>query len=517
MSNKNLFQTVSVVPVADAVNLAGGKAYSLEAKEALAQYAACGTFNGTFYATPQDNMNEVLGLLQKVEPEFVAKLAVYSREKAWMKDMPAFLIAYLSARDVSLAKRVFSHSIDNGRMVRNYAQMIRSGKLGRKSFGSAMKKAIEAWFEAQTDERIFAASIGNDPSLADVIKMVHPRPSTPSRAALYAYLIGKEYNREDLPEIVRKFEDFKANPSKDNVPAIDFQFLTSMNLSDEVWKKIAENATWHNARMNLNTFARHNVFNDREAIKKLASKLSNADMIRRSRVFPYQLLSTYLHFDAGSTLGAIREALHDAMEISIENIPDFGDIGIEIGIDVSGSMADPITGRYASVVSKVRCIDVAALIASAIKRRGRNVGTYKFDTRCTEVSIDGRDTIMTNVGKIAAVGGGTACSSFVKKLNDEQKKSDIVFIISDNMSWREYYVGSGTALQNEWKVYKRRNPNAKLILLDVAPNTTTQGKSDKDILNIAGWNDQMFPVILDFITGTSGTKAWINEIESISI
>jgi len=33
-----------------------------------------------------------------------------------------------------------------------------------------------------------SAAVGNDPSLADVLKMVHPKPATPERAALYAWL-----------------------------------------------------------------------------------------------------------------------------------------------------------------------------------------------------------------------------------------------------------------------------------------------------------------------------------------
>jgi 60 kDa SS-A/Ro ribonucleoprotein len=518
MSNKNLFVSNQVsANTANAVNLAGGKAYDLSAKEALAQFAACGTFNGTFYATPKETMDEVLGLLPKVDSEFVAKLAVYSREKAWLKDMPAFLTAYLSAKDVNLAKKIFPRTINGGVMVRNYAQMIRSGKLGRKSGGSAMKKAIEGWFDSQTDERIFAASIGNDPSLADVIKMVHPRPSTPSRAALYAYLIGRDYDSNSLPEVVKQFEAFKRSPQTVEAPDIDFRFLSSLELSTEVWTKIMENASWRTARMNINTFKRHGVLNNQANVDKLAAKIADPKAVKYAKVFPFELLSAYVHMENDVALTSIKNALHEAMELSIQNVPDFDNANIEIGVDVSGSMADPITGRYSASPSKVRCIDVAALIASVIKRRGRNVGTYTFDSRCKQVDIDGRDTIMTNVTKLAAVGGSTACSSFVRKLNEQSKTSDIVFIVSDNMSWREFYQGNGTALQSEWKAYKARNPKAKLILLDIVPNITTQAQSRDDILNIAGWNDNMFGVILDFITGTSGKTAWIKEIESIQI
>ncbi|HEY5267772.1 MAG TPA: hypothetical protein VII94_01405, partial [Candidatus Saccharimonadales bacterium] len=87
MSNKNLFSnknkksTVSakVTLPTDTVNHAGGTAYKLSDKAALAQYAMTGCFNGTFHTTDQDQLKKTLELAGKTDPEFVAKLAVYAR------------------------------------------------------------------------------------------------------------------------------------------------------------------------------------------------------------------------------------------------------------------------------------------------------------------------------------------------------------------------------------------------------------------------------------------------------
>ena len=68
---------------------------------------------------------------------------------------------------------------------------------------------MRQWLESRTDEQLLAASIGNDPSLADILKMVHPKPATPSREAMYAYILGKPYNAEALPQIVKEYEAFK--------------------------------------------------------------------------------------------------------------------------------------------------------------------------------------------------------------------------------------------------------------------------------------------------------------------
>ena len=57
------------------------------------------------------------------------------------------------------------------------------------------------------------AAVGNDPSLADVIKMVHPKPADAAREALYGWLIGKPHDAAALPEMVQAFEAFKRDPS----------------------------------------------------------------------------------------------------------------------------------------------------------------------------------------------------------------------------------------------------------------------------------------------------------------
>src|SRR5207302_10914478 len=76
-------------PRADAVNEAGGRAYALSPRHALAQLAATGTLNGVYYASADSQLETLVALAEQVEPDYLARLAVYSRERAFMKDMPA--------------------------------------------------------------------------------------------------------------------------------------------------------------------------------------------------------------------------------------------------------------------------------------------------------------------------------------------------------------------------------------------------------------------------------------------
>src|SRR5690606_10879712 len=76
MANKSLFSSASrtALPPTDTFNRAGGTAYALPAKHALAQYVATGCLNGTFYASAEEQLEAVSRLCAQVEPEFIARL-----------------------------------------------------------------------------------------------------------------------------------------------------------------------------------------------------------------------------------------------------------------------------------------------------------------------------------------------------------------------------------------------------------------------------------------------------------
>src|SRR5271167_716297 len=108
MSNKNIFKSnPGNVKDANTVNEAGGKAYVLSDKAALAQYALTGTFHATFYASDNDQLKKVLELANKCDVEFVAKLAVYARQQGLMKDTPAVLAAVVATKSSVLLKKIF--------------------------------------------------------------------------------------------------------------------------------------------------------------------------------------------------------------------------------------------------------------------------------------------------------------------------------------------------------------------------------------------------------------------------
>src|SRR5262249_37658709 len=213
MANKSLFKSITgrLLQKANVRNEAGGKAYLFSPEHALAQYAATGCTNSTYYASADDQVETVLALAQHVEPAFVAKVAIYAPHPGAMNDMPAILCSVLAVRDGALLEPIFPRVIDSAKMLRNFVQIVRSGVAGRKSLGSRPKRLVRQWLAARTDEEMFYATVGNDPSLADILKMVHPKPADKGREALYAYILARPHDAANLPQVVKDYEAFKAN------------------------------------------------------------------------------------------------------------------------------------------------------------------------------------------------------------------------------------------------------------------------------------------------------------------
>ena len=125
---------------------------------------------------------------------------------------------------------------------------------------------------------------------------------------------------------------------------------------------------------------------------------------------------------------------------------------------------------------------------------------------------------MTNAAKLASIGGGgTNCSAPLARLNRREAKGDLVIFVSDYESWVDAGGGRGTATMREWNTFKQRNPEARLVCIDVQPYRTVQAIERDDVLNVGGFSDQVFDVISEFASGQLNANHWIGVIDSVTL
>jgi 60 kDa SS-A/Ro ribonucleoprotein len=360
-------------------------------------------------------------------------------------------------------------------------------------------------------QKVFNGSIGlSDPSVADIIKMVHPKAGESDKDAIYAYLTearGWESKVENLPEDVKLFEKLKRGEAT-QIPNIPFRALTNLKLNSAQWLSIALNMPIDTLRQNLNMLATRDVFKTQSAVDQIVGKLSDSEAIRKSKILPYQLFTTFMNVDAELPV-EIKNALQDAAEIATENVPDFG--RLVLIVDVSGSMTSPITGYRGSTTSKMRCVDVAGLMASCVLRNNKNARVLAVDTSVYNPDLNPRDSIMTNAQKIAKYGGGgTDLSKPLTLLNNENWKSDLIVQVSDNMSW----AGGRWNVASEWARFKTRNPKAKMVNIDIQPYPNAQLPDNKDVLNVGGFSDAIWPAIDSFVKVGGNEADFVGFIEN---
>jgi len=545
MANKSLFASLtSRLPRANAVNEAGGHAYKLEPKHALAQVAATGTFGNAFYSTAETQLDEVLKLIDEVDDnQYLAKLALYAREKAFMKDMPAALLVALSVRDTALMHRVFDRVVDNGRVLRTVFQMIRSGQFknkagkGRVGLSSSVQRAFQGWLNTASVGKLLSASIGNDPSLRDILRMARPTPKDNARRAMFGWLTDKSIEKwapateADLPVEVQSLIAYRNSESEEAqaliagvLDNVRWDLLSDAAKGPMVWVALARKMGPQALRMNLNTLLRHDVLATSAMVDYVADRIADESEIRASKQFPYQYFAAYLNAD-DNVPQKIKTALHKAAEIACGNVPELPG-PVVIGLDTSGSMSSAVTGnRGRGATSKMRCIDVAALFAAAILRRNPDSVVIPFDTSAYDAKMDPNDSILSIAERLAKYGGGgTDCSLPLVAANQKYAKRKFagIVLVSDNESW----VGTGrhgsTAVMTAWEAFVTnqrklagKEASPKLVNIDLQPYQTVQACERADIMNIAGFSDAVFNVISAF--HADNNQRFVAEVEAIEL
>ncbi len=545
MANKSLFASMlGRLPKANAVNEAGGRAYKLEPKHALAQVAATGTFGNTFYSTAETQLDEVLKLIDEVDDnQYLAKLALYAREKAFMKDMPAALLVALSVRDTELMHRVFDRVVDNGRVLRTVFQMIRSGQFknkagkGRVGLSSSVQRAFQRWLNTASVGKLLSASIGNDPSLRDILRMARPTPKDNARRAMFGWLTDKSIDKwapateSDLPVEVQSLIAYRNSESEEaqaliagGLDNVRWDLLSDAAKGPTVWAALARKMGPQALRLNLNTLLRHGVLATSAMVDYVADRIADESEIRRSKQFPYQYFAAYLNAD-DNVPQKIKTALHKAAEIACGNVPELPG-PVVIGLDTSGSMSSAVTGhRGRGATSKMRCIDVAALFAAAILRRNPDSVVIPFDTSAYDAKIDPNDSILSIAERLAKYGGGgTDCSLPLVAANQKHAKRKFagIVLVSDNESW----VGTGrhgsTGVMTAWEAFVAnqrklagKEASPKLVNIDLQPYQTVQACERADIMNIGGFSDSVFNVISAFLADNN--QRFVAEVETIEL
>ena len=124
----------------------------------------------------------------------------------------------------------------------------------------------------------------------------------------------------------------------------------------------------------------------------------------------------------------------------------------------------------------------------------------------------------------AASGGSVLCVTGPRRSSAAQERLDalrasvgeaVEILDTEAGEWTE---AAGIMAFGDWyRIFKARNPRARLACIDLQPYATTQAKEREDILNIGGFSDQVFEVLFEFAAGRLAESHWIDAIDTVRL
>lgn len=539
------------------VNFMGEMAFKLSDKEELVSTVMTTFLTDAYYESESKVTERIMKLIDKVDPLFAAKLAIYARNEGKLRSVTHLISAYL-AKAISgteWGKRFYNKIVirpdDMSEILSCYTHLNGSDNKVEKipnSIKRGFKAALERLDAYQIDKYKMER---RDISLVDLVNIFHPK-GTQKNSEAYRRLMNGEsldglYSTKILEKEMSAAGQKTKDASKEEKEAAKHDAI--VDVLDNV-KGMPMMNLLRNLR-NIILYAPDKVY---EACKQLAT----AQKVQNSRLLPFRFATAYeevermtydykdpdtsIAFESDRTISKVSrdefvalkaqvlEAIERALQLACANIPKL-DGNVAILIDHSGSVRGDAGGHSrVSAFSNTSRAMIGNLFGTMVAYRQDNVYIGLFGDKLISVPMK-RDMKMLDFNKKsfdlgAKCGGSTEAGiyDFMRQVVKEKKKIDNVIVFSDCQ------IGKGGGFTNwygtDWsdrgahfhelfKEFRKINPNANFIVcnLNQSSGTSVFDKSQR-ILNIAGWSERIFDLIS---TQCKGWESIIKEIEAVEI
>lgn len=541
------------------VNKMGEAAYKLSPKEEFVSTILTTFLQNSYYETETETVKRIKDSMQRIDPLFAAKAAIYARDDANMRSVTHLIAGELAAMISGnkwakrFYKRIAVRPDDMAEILSYYYNVKRKGKEPIK-IPASMKKGFREKMESMDAYLIDKYKMeGRQFSLRRIMSLVHPVPTQLNQAAYNALYKGDSLSGLYTSKIFEK-EMSKTGGKQKTKKEVD-------TAKEEAISSVLDNVSGMPI-FNLLRNLRNIILYAPDRVDEACRQLTIRKKIHNSRLLPFRFLSAYEEIDKLTTssttarskvvfedekLGRqvssielatlkrkVLDALNQAMNISCENIPKL-EGRTAILVDHSGSMRGDGGGdSLVSAFSKTSSSMIANLFGTMVMMGQDNVFMGLFGDRLVPVSDFKRSKgILDNAKHIHRLGnscgGGTEqgiYDFFVDIVKNNTRVDNVIvfsdMVIGNSNRWygtgRDYTSGYSTQPGNFQKLFKdfrKVNPNANVVSVDIRQTggTSVFDKSLR-VTQVSGWSQRIFDHIK---AGTAGYKEIIKEIEAIEI
>jgi 60 kDa SS-A/Ro ribonucleoprotein len=360
-------------------------------------------------------------------------------------------------------------------------------------------------------------------TLKDIIKMAHPMPKDKAQSALFNYLtkgtLELSLNQITAIESLKKLAAAKKEISADEFAKnamrlieegrLPYEVVTGIIKPDaQIWEYLMKQMPIFATVRHLNTLDQAGVFAKPENIKWVTEKLTNADVIKNSKMLPFRFSTAYKMFKGHRNISAALETALDLSLCNLKLIPG----RTAWFLDVSGSM----TGDY---------LEIGALLGIAGLKRSPESIFLCFDHQLKYPRLNPDRSVMSNMQEVMRMrNGSTDVGMCVQYLQGQvtgtasrysfsggyaedfpaSEKATSPVVVDNIIIITDEQQNSGKPVVQRFREYRRDvNPNARLFVIDLAPyNNRVANQDETGVTFIYGWNDTVLDILQYAIEGT---------------
>lgn len=495
------------------------------------RFLILGTERGSYYVGEQSFTREAATAMKKCIDEdgirAVGLISEISAEGRAAKNGPAlFALAMATAADNVVTRRKAWEALPKVARTGTHLLNFCAYRELFGGWGRSAKRGVGAWFNSKNPDDLGYQLVKYRQregwSMADVLKLAHPKPRLFEHDQLYKWVTRDEAMVNQLPHVVEGFRKAQASDSPETTAqlirdyAIPREAVKPEHLaSPQVWRAFIEdeNMPVMATIRNLATLSRLGVLTPlSEAEAMVVSRIADRQRMRAARVHPIALLSALRIYARGHgelsrgegwiPSAAVVDALDAAFYDAFTEVQPSCKRTL-ICLDVSGSMRQPILGLNA--LSAREGAAAMALVTAATEPFFASLAftgpgsVIDSETSLLPFALSGRerlDGVVTRMERMQF--GRTDCALPMIYARESKLEVDTFVIYTDNETW----AGAEHPAQALRRYRESSGINAKLIVVGTsATEFSIADPHDRGMLDVVGFDANAPAVMADFARG----------------
>lgn len=514
-------------------NNAGGYVFEIDDMMRARRFLILGSEGNTYYQSAKtltiENATIITNLIEAGKGKELIDLVVeISSEGIARKNEPAIFVLALCLTFGD--NHVKQYTIDNfTKVIRIGTHLFQFAHTIRKlrGWGRCVKRCFEKWYmEKNVDKLAFQVIKYQGRTIEggkknskwthrDLLRLNHFKTKEKIRDQLFNYLVNgfdKNYEyKEDLC-IIGAFEAAKLVEKEETIinliinygltrEMIPTKFLNKPKVQETLFEKMGMIALVRS----LAQFTMSGLIDQYNTsfLNRLESKLTNVELIKKSKIHPLQILDALFTYNSGQSLrgsgswnpvGKVADLLNDMFYESFRFIEPTGK-KIMLACDVSGSMTCDFIAN-----SSITPMIFGAVLAMTTMKVEKDYIIKAFSHNLQDLNISPNmtlDQVDRVMGRLDF--GSTDCSlPMLDAINHNCKDIDAFVIYTDNETWAGD-IQPFQALQ-KYRAFSGNN-KAKLITIGLtSTGFTIADPTDNNMFDIVGGGTDTPRLISDFIS-----------------